>query len=85
MEYKQQESYSINCFGFGADHDPQLMNSISKLGDGNFYYVEKLDQVDELFVDALGGLFSVGAQNLRIEVKINSKGESNKIFSDVTI
>lgn len=35
------------------------MKSICKLKDGNFYYVEKVNQVDEFFVDALGGLFSV--------------------------
>lgn len=37
------------------------MNNISKLKDGNFYYVQDLKTVDEMFVDALGGLFSVVA------------------------
>lgn len=37
------------------------MNKISKVKDGNFYYVEKLDTIDEMFIDALGGLFSVVA------------------------
>jgi len=32
------------------------------LRDGSFYYIEKLDKVDECFVDALGGLFSVVAE-----------------------
>jgi len=56
---KFEETISIQSFGFGADHDPVLMNDISKIKDGSFYYVEKLDVVDEMFVDALGGLFSV--------------------------
>ena len=35
------------------------MSNISKLKDGGFYYVDKLDTVDEMFIDALGGaLFS---------------------------
>ena len=37
------------------------MSSISTLQDGNFYYIEKLDQLDECFADALVGLFSVVA------------------------
>jgi hypothetical protein len=37
------------------------MNSISKLKDGNFYFVKDISTVDEMFVDALGGLFSVVA------------------------
>lgn len=53
--------YTINSFGFGADHDPVLMNDICKVKDGNFYYVEHINSVDEMFIDALGGLFSVVA------------------------
>ncbi|KAL4429509.1 hypothetical protein ABPG74_014284 [Tetrahymena malaccensis] len=63
------EQFSINCFGFGRDHDPILMNQISKLKDGSFYYIEKTDQVDMFFVDALGGLFSVIGQDVLIKVK----------------
>lgn len=48
------------------------MNDISKLGDGSFYYVENFNSVDDLFIDALGGLFSVGAQNVKIQVKIDA-------------
>jgi hypothetical protein len=47
-------NFTIHSFGFGKDHDPKLMNEISKLRDGNFYFIEKLDLVDECFVDALG-------------------------------
>lgn len=74
--------YTIHTFGFGSDHDPILMNQISKLKDGNFYYVQKLESVDEMFVDALGALFSVVAQNIDIKVSIN---KDNKKFSDVQI
>ena len=35
------------------------MKSLSSLKDGNFYYIETLDIVNECFVDALGGLISV--------------------------
>jgi len=42
------------------------MSSISMLRDGSFYYVEKLDMVDECFADALAGLFSVVAENVKI-------------------
>ena len=38
-----EESFTIHSFGFGADHDPALMNKISNIKDGNFYYVEKID------------------------------------------
>jgi hypothetical protein len=59
-----EDAFSIHSFGFGSDHDSELMSSISSLRDGSFYYVEKLNTVDECFIDALGGLFSVVAENV---------------------
>jgi hypothetical protein len=44
------------------------MSSIAKLKDGNFYFVDKFDTIDEMFVDALGALFSTIAENVNIVV-----------------
>jgi len=60
---------TINTFGFGDDHDPQLMTDIAALRDGNFYFIQKLDTVDEAFVDCLGGLLSCIGQNVSIKIK----------------
>lgn len=51
--------YTIHTFGFGKDHDPQLMQAVANTKGGSFYYVENVKQADEFFIDALGGLFSV--------------------------
>ena len=61
-------SITINTFGFGSDHDPQLLTDISNFRDGNFYFIQKLDTIDEAFVDCLGGLVSSVAQNIQIKI-----------------
>ena len=66
---KPKDSFTINSFGYGSDHDPNLMNSIAKLMDGKFYFVEKLDTVDECFVHAIGGLISVVGQDTTITIQ----------------
>lgn len=38
--------------------------------DGNFYYIEDIHRIDECFIDALGGLFSVISQNIFITVRV---------------
>ncbi len=78
---KMSCNYSLNTFGFGYDHDPKLMGSIAELKEGNFYFIEKLDQVDEAFGDCLIGLQSIIAQN--VEIKIQPK-DSN-VFKGVRI
>lgn len=33
------ESFTISSFGFGSDHDEDLLVNISKMRDGSFYYI----------------------------------------------
>jgi len=40
------DPFTINCFGFGRDHDGNLMTAISAMKDGNFFYIDKLDTID---------------------------------------
>lgn len=56
-------------FGFGRDHDADLMDKIASVKDGNFYFIERLETIDEAFVSALGGMLSVVGQNLEIAVE----------------
>ena len=80
-KYNLKDTFTINTFGFGKDHDPELMSSISQLRDGNFYYIEKLNTVDETFIDCLGGLISVIGEDVNITVK----AESSEIFPNIQI
>jgi len=75
---KQNLDFSIHTFGYGHEHDSDLMTRISNLGDGNFYFVEKLDTVDQTFMDCLGGLLTSVAKN--VEISILPAGNSNSIM-----
>jgi hypothetical protein len=82
-EQLKTQNFTVHTFGFGNDHDPVLMDGIAKLRDGAFYYVQRLDTVDEHFVDALGGLFSVVAQDVRVDVA--TVPNQNELFRGVTV
>ena len=49
-------------FGYGAEHDSELLNAIASAGNGIFYYIDNPDNIPESFCDCLGGLLSVTAQ-----------------------
>mmetsp|Transcript_67640 Transcript_67640/g.78535 ORF Transcript_67640/g.78535 Transcript_67640/m.78535 type:complete len:576 (+) Transcript_67640:1-1728(+) len=68
-QFSKLDNYTIHSFGYGSDHDPNLMGTIAKYKDGNFYFVEKLETVDECFVDAIGGLISVVGQDVTITIQ----------------
>jgi len=60
------KSVSVSTFGYGADHDPELMNAIATSQRGNFYYVQEPDECAKAFATELGGLLSMFGQNLRL-------------------
>lgn len=70
-KYAIPDVFTINSFGLGNDHDPESMRKIAETKDGDFYYIEKLDLVDEFFVAAFGGLASIIAENVQIKIQAN--------------
>jgi len=80
-KFPNSNNISINTFGFGDDHDPKLMGNISNLKDGNFYYVDKIETIDQCFGDCLIGLMSVLAE----QVTFSIKAIKSEMFPDIKI
>ncbi|XP_065195339.1 uncharacterized protein LOC135826664 [Sycon ciliatum] len=59
---------SIYTFGFGADHNAELLQAVSKAGNGMYYYIDSSEKMPESFADCLGGLLSTAAQNISLEI-----------------
>lgn len=58
-----EKSTSVFTFGFGADHNEDMLRSVAQTASGLYYYVQTADDIPQAFADALGGLTSVVAQN----------------------
>eukprot|EP00727_Mastigamoeba_balamuthi_P000562 m51a1_g10502 hypothetical protein (1834) ;mRNA; f:128477-144920 len=68
MEGMLPAGCSVNTFGYGADHDAQLCADIARLGNGRFTFVSSTDDVGPAFATVLGGLLSVLAQSIEVQV-----------------
>lgn len=60
---------TVFTFGFGGDHDDDLLKKISEAGKGIYYYVENEEKIPPAFADCLGGLISVVGQVLLLSTK----------------
>jgi len=60
---------SIFCFGFGSDHDAQLLKKIADDGAGSYYFIQKEADIDTSFGDCLGGLISVACQKMILTIE----------------
>lgn len=73
-ENKNLGVYSIHSFGFGGDHDEELMRSICEMKDGAFYFIKELATLDEAFCNALGGIISLAANQMTIKINNIAQG-----------
>jgi hypothetical protein len=58
----------VFCFGYGTDHDTVLLGNVATSTGGAYYFVRKPEDVAAAFADALGGLMSVAALDVRISI-----------------
>ena len=74
---------SVNVFGYGCDHNAELLRKISEASvtKGSYYFIESNDNVSSAFGDCLGGLMSVAAQNITITIS----GENIKVLYDTVV
>jgi len=65
----------IYTFGYGSDHSVNLLQRIGECGHGGYYFIEKNSEVAQTFSDCLGGLLSVVAQNININITTSTEME----------
>jgi len=63
------KAVSIFCFGFGFDHDAQLLKKLAEDGAGSYYFIEKEADIGSSFADCLGGLISVACQKMILTIE----------------
>ena len=59
----------ITAMGVGNGFDEELMEGIADNGGGNFYFIEKPEDIPGIFAQELDGLLSVVAQNVRLTIR----------------
>ena len=66
---QQPHDVTVFTFGFGADHDATLLRQLAECSEGSYYYIQSARDMKEIFADCLGGLLSVVAEQIQIQVK----------------
>ena len=61
--------FSIHTFGYGGDHDAQLMNAIAEEKNGGFYFIDDESKISMIFSNCLGELMSVVADNIQVDLE----------------
>ncbi len=62
------QGVTTSCIGFDNGYDEQLLAALADGGMGNDYWCDGPDQAAQVFTDEFGGLASVVAQNVSVEI-----------------
>ncbi|CAD8117925.1 unnamed protein product [Paramecium sonneborni] len=81
-EYQIQDTFVINSFGYGQDHDAKVMNNISNLKGGTFTFIDNINKASEHFILAMSGMLSVLAKNVKFIIEENPKYPIKKLYGD---
>lgn len=72
---------TVSTFGFGADHNADLLKNLADIGEGIYNYVENEDQIGQAFGESLGGLLTTTHQNVRLSLELQPSISSVRTFT----
>ena len=70
---KANYAFTLHTFGFGDYHDADLMNRLSIIKDGGYFYISRLLDVNDAYLKIYGALSTVSNVNLVLTIQSNFK------------
>lgn len=65
------KSFCINTFGFGNKLDSELLNEISKIGNGMFDYISDFSMIGTKFVKSIANILTTYTSNIKLSLTFN--------------
>eukprot|EP00928_Gymnodinium_smaydae_P030875 TRINITY_DN22828_c0_g3_i1.p1 TRINITY_DN22828_c0_g3~~TRINITY_DN22828_c0_g3_i1.p1 ORF type:complete len:717 (+),score=145.40 TRINITY_DN22828_c0_g3_i1:59-2209(+) len=79
----RQANCSLYAFGFGSDHDADLLANIAEQATTPFTFVEDVEHIRDAFAGTVGGLSSVVAQG--IQLSLSSRATLKAVHTPFTV
>lgn len=76
---------TTSCIGFDAGYDEVLLSAMADAGMGNDYWCAGSDQAAQVFADEFGGLASVVAQNLSVEIAPTDAVDGTAVLNEFPV
>jgi hypothetical protein len=61
-----EEAPTLHCFGFGEDHNAEMLRALADVGGGVYSFIKGAEEIATAFGEALGGLLSTSHQNVEL-------------------
>lgn len=67
------QGITLSTLGFGSgNYNDYLMEQLADQGNGNYFYIDTIDEAERLFTEELSGVMEVIAKDVKIQVEFNA-------------
>jgi len=72
IEEKRRQGIYLTCIGVGTDNlNDALMESLADKGNGNYYYLDTINEAKKVFVHQLQGTLVAIAKDVKVQLEFN--------------
>lgn len=72
IEEKRKSGVSLTTLGFGTgNYNDRLMEQLADVGNGNYAYIDTLNEAQKVLVDELGSTLQTIAKDVKIQIEFN--------------
>lgn len=91
IETKRDEGIFLSVLGFGTgNYKDSKMEAIANHGNGNYYYIDQIQEAERVLVESLAGTLFTIAKDVKIQVEFNPEnvqayrliGYENRLLED---
>jgi len=74
IEEKRKSGISLTTLGFGTgNYNDRLMEQLADVGNGNYAYIDTLNEAQKVLVDEMGSTLKTIAKDVKIQIEFNPK------------
>ena len=72
IEEKRRSGISLTTLGFGTgNYDDELMEQLADVGNGNYAYIDNLNEARKVLVDEMASTLQTVAKDVKIQIEFN--------------
>lgn len=77
VERKRKSGISLTTLGFGSgNYNDHLMEQLADIGNGNYAYIDNLNEAQKVLVDNISSTLKVVAKDVKIQIEFNPENVS---------
>ena len=80
-----QRGVSTTTVGVGNDYNEDLLEAMADSGDGNYYYIESVEQLPDIFQTELQGIMATIGREVRLRIEPQGDVEVVDVINDFDV